>query len=470
MSDDWFDETYRSNETTPAALDARVLSAARSAVRRRWFPRAAAVAGGAGGAVRRRPLLAVAGTAIAAATAAFVALPVLDRGGFEPPFPALWDGTDAGRRQTVAPVSSTLDRSGFERPLAVSRDGGGAGRRQRQALAPAPISGDGKNADQGQKVGSAPERQSPMRMKLREMGRPAPAIGEAAGVPPPQAEPELERSLMRLATRETRTFGATSAMQSPEAAIAGTASAGASGLPETLEVLSPSAVPVEAPPPPRVTTAGDDDAPTVMIGGNDRSRGGYPPRPAFRASDVPPEGMLEPESPDIAVTTYGAEVEFRAPLPEMEALTIAITRTEEDGPGEYARGHGAPIGEEEMAGASVPRSGASPGPGPFGRETTADAPARRESVVTLFAASEAACIPNVLRGPLGGPGRADEAHWCPNGRGGLDIDFVWDGGAPCPSRLVVEDAANVRAVLDGNVLVAGRTRYRCIEGRWARIE
>ena len=52
MSDDWFDETYRSNETTPAALDARVLSAARSAVRRRWFPRAAAVAGGA---VRRRP-------------------------------------------------------------------------------------------------------------------------------------------------------------------------------------------------------------------------------------------------------------------------------------------------------------------------------------------------------------------------------------------------------------------------------
>ena len=365
MSDDWFDETYRSNETTPAELDARVLSAARSAVRRRWFPRATAVAGGA---VRRRPLLAVAGTAIAAATAAFVALPVLDRGGFEPPSPASWDGTDAVRRRS--PVT--------------------------------------------------------------------------LGAPPPQTASELalERPSMPPATPKTKTLGPAKAMESRDAAVAETASAGASGpMPAAPDVLSPMTAPVESPSP-----------------------------PAFHASGIPPEGMPEPESPDIAVTAYGAEVEFRAPLPEMEALTIAITRTEQDGPGEYARGHGAPIGEEEMAGASVPRSGASPGPGPFGRETTADAPARRESVVTLFAASEAACIPNVLRGPLGGPGRDDEAHWCPNGRGGLDIDFVWDGGAPCPSRLVVEDAANVRAVLDGTVLVAGRTRYRCIEGRWARVE
>ena len=258
MSDDWFDKTYRSNETPPAELDARVLSAARSAVRRRRFPGAAVVAG-AGRTVRRRPLLAVAGTAVAAATAAFVALPVLDRSGFE--------------------------------------------------------------------------------------------------LPPPQAEPELalERSFMHLATPETETLGAASEMESPEAAIAETASAGASGLPETLVVLPPTAVPVEAPPPPV-------------------------------------------------------------------------------------------------------------------RKTTAGAPARRELVVTRLAAPAAACIPNVLRGPLGGPGRADEAHWCPDGRGGLEIDFVWDGGAPCPSRLVVEDAANVRAVLDGNVLVAGRARYRCIEGRWARIE
>ena len=373
MSDDWFDKTYRSNETTPAELDARVLSAARSAVRRRRFPGAAVVAG-AGRTVRRRPLLAVAGTAVEAATAAFVALPVLDRSGFE--------------------------------------------------------------------------------------------------LPPPQAEPELvlERSFMRLATPETETLGAASGMESPEAAIAETASADASGPPETLDVLSPTAVPVEAPPPPRVTTAGDDDAPTVTIGDDDRSRGDYPRRPAFRASDVPPEGMLEPGSPDVAVTAYGAEVEFRVPLSVMEAITIAGTHTEEDGPGEYARGHGAPLGEEEMAGASIPRSGASPGPRPFGRETTADAPIRRESITTRLAAPAAACIPNVLRGPLGGPGRADEAHWCPDGRGGLEIDFVWDGGAPCPSRLVVEDAADVRAVLDGNVLVAGRARYRCIEGRWARIE
>ena len=363
MSDDWFDETYRSNETTPAELDARVLSAARSAVRRRWFPRAAAVAGGAGGAVRRRPLLAVAGTAIAAATAAFVALPVLDRGGFEPPSPASWDGTDAVRRRS--PVT--------------------------------------------------------------------------LGAPPPQTASELalERPSMPPATPKTKTLGPASAMESRDAAVAETASAGASGpMPAAPDVLSPMTAPVESPSP-----------------------------PAFHASGIPLEGMPEPESPDIAVTAYGATARLRT---EMEAVTI--TRTEEVGFGEHARGHGAPIGGEEVAGASVPRPGALPGPRPFGREATAGAPARRESVVTLFAVSEAACIPNVLRGPLGGPGRADEAHWCPNGRGGLEIDFVWDGGAPCPSRLVVEDAANVRAVLDGTVLVAGRTRYRCIEGRWARVE
>ena len=89
MSDDWFDEIYRSNETTPAELDTRVLRAARSAAPAgRRFPPTSG----------RKAPLAVAATAVVAATVLFVAIPLFDRSGFETPLqsPIPMAGTRAG--------------------------------------------------------------------------------------------------------------------------------------------------------------------------------------------------------------------------------------------------------------------------------------------------------------------------------------------------------------------------------------
>ena len=164
-----------------------------------------------------------------------------------------------------------------------------------------------------------------------------------------------------------------------------------------------------------------------------------PSLPASAIPDVPSlQGAFETTPPDAAIPAYAAGSDPRTP-----SATEAAPRMEA-GPGGRARAPGAPVGGEAVA-------------------------ARRLATV-LPAAPAAACIPNVLRGPLGGPGRADEARWCPNARGGIDVDFLWDGGMPCPSRLVFEDAAGARVVLDGNVLVAGRERYHCIGGRWTRAD
>ena len=289
MSDDWFDETYRSNETTPAELDTRVLRAARSAAPAgRRFPPTS------GRKAPARSALAVAATAVVAATVLFVAIPLFDRSGFETPLqsPIPMAGKDSGRRRSAA------------------------------------------------------------RMSPREMEIPPPAMGDAAPASP-------------------------------------------SGLgPAAPDVLSRTAAPARR-----------------------------PSRPASAIPDVPSlQGASETAPPP---ATEAA--------PRMEA-----------GPGGRARAPGAPVGGEAVA-------------------------ARRPATV-LPAAPAAACIPNVLRGPLGGPGRADEARWCPNARGGIDVDFLWDGGMPCPSRLVFEDAAGARVVLEGNVLAAGQERYHCIRGRWTRAD
>ena len=75
-------------------------------------------------------------------------------------------------------------------------------------------------------------------------------------------------------------------------------------------------------------------------------------------------------------------------------------------------------------------------------------------------------VPNVLVGPLGGPGRRDRAALCHVG-GLLRVDVVWDGEAPCPSQLSVPVAADAPVALDGSALRVGSARYRCEQGQWA---
>ncbi|MYE13756.1 MAG: hypothetical protein F4X99_19300 [Gammaproteobacteria bacterium] len=75
--------------------------------------------------------------------------------------------------------------------------------------------------------------------------------------------------------------------------------------------------------------------------------------------------------------------------------------------------------------------------------------------------------PNVLVGPLGGPGRQDRATLCQVG-GLLRVEVVWDGEAACPSELSMPVSADTPVALERNALRVGLALYRCEDGDWAR--
>ena len=168
-------------------------------------------------------------------------------------------------------------------------------------------------------------------------------------------------------------------------------------------------------------------------------------------SRPPPEPPLEPlpvaEPAPVAVDAFAP----RAPVIEAPVITPPNLRNAEPVP--------APAGTRTRRSAEIEEVI------PTGAFQT-----RQIAASAKFIAPMTTCIPDVLTGPIGGPGRRDQAHMCPNVDGGLNIDFVWDGPAPCPTRLVVQDAANVLVILDGAALVVGEVRYLCIDGEWAARE
>lgn len=92
-----------------------------------------------------------------------------------------------------------------------------------------------------------------------------------------------------------------------------------------------------------------------------------------------------------------------------------------------------------------------------------------EAEEAVAAPSHGDDTPAVSIVPVEGAGRVDIAHlsWSD---GVMTMEFVWEGDAPCTSRLEVKAPADTRISLEDGDLVAGNARYRCVRGDWVLVE